>query len=136
MNEINQENEKNKINLNIQEEIPNLDILVKSKIISSLTAEKVKIFKSVIENKYLKLSEREKTKKQIWNKIEKYLSKNTSLTDIEKDEIRILAQLRENQIYNKRNKFNNSMYYTYMWLFFNLGDWKFSSLFNIIQKTL
>ena len=104
MNEINQENEKNKINLNIQEEIPNLDILVKSKIISSLTAEKVKIFKSVIENKYLKLSEREKTKKQIWNKIEKYLSKNTSLTDIEKDEIRILAQLRENQIYKLTRK--------------------------------
>ena len=104
MNEINQENEKNKINLNIQEEIPNLDILVKSKIISSLTAEKVKIFKSVIENKYLKLNEREKTKKQIWNKIEKYLSKNTSLTDIEKDEIRILAQLRENQIYKLTRK--------------------------------
>ena len=104
MNEINQENEKNKINLNIQEEIPNLDILVKNKIISSLTAEKVKIFKSVIENKYLKLSEREKTKKQIWNKIEKYLSKITSLTDIEKDEIRILAQLRENQIYKLTRK--------------------------------
>ena len=56
------ENEKN--NNNSEDEIPNLDILVKNRIISSSTAEKVKIFKSIIENKYLKLKEREKSKKR------------------------------------------------------------------------
>ena len=46
MKEINQEKIKNEINVNIQEDIPSLDMLVKNKIISSLTAEKVKIFKN------------------------------------------------------------------------------------------
>ena len=104
MKEINQENIKNEININIQEELPSLDILVKNKIISSLTAEKVKIFKSIIENKYLKISEREKTKKKLWNKIDKYLLKITSLTKEEKEEIKSIAQLKENQIYKLTRK--------------------------------
>ena len=91
------ENEKN--NNNSEDEIPNLDILVKNRIISSSTAEKVKIFKSIIENKYLKLKEREKSKKKNWNNIEKYLSTIISLTESEKDEIRQLAKLKENQLY-------------------------------------
>ena len=97
MNEIKQENDQN--NNNLEQEIPNLDILVKKKIISSSTAEKVKIFKSIIEYKYLKLNEREKLKKKIWNKINKYLSTITSLTDSEKEEIKIIAKLKENQMY-------------------------------------
>ena len=44
MNEIKQENDQN--NNNLEQEIPNLDILVKKKIISSSTAENVKIFKT------------------------------------------------------------------------------------------
>jgi serine/threonine protein kinase len=104
MKEINQEKIKNEINVNIQEDIPSLDILVKNKIISSLTAEKVKIFKSIIENKYLKISEREKTKKKLWNKITKYLLNVTSLTEQEKEEIKLVAQLKENQIYKLTRK--------------------------------
>ena len=97
MNEINEENEKD--NNKIEQEIPNLDILVKKGIISSSTAEKVKIFKSIIENKYLKLNEREKLKIRNWNKIEKYLSTITSLTESEKKEIKLMAKLKENQMY-------------------------------------
>ena len=63
MNEITKENE-NLMDLDMVKKIPNLDILAQKKIISSSTAEKVKIFKSIIENKYLKLKEREKTKKK------------------------------------------------------------------------
>ena len=98
MNEITKENE-NLMDLDMVKNIPNLDILAQKKIISSSTAEKVKIFKSIIENKYLKLKEREKTKKNNWNKIEKYLSSITSLSDAEKDEIKIIAKIKENQIY-------------------------------------
>ena len=104
MKEINQEKIKNEINVNIQEDIPSLDMLVKNKIISSLTAEKVKIFKSIIENKYLKISEREKAKKKLWNKIEKYLLKVNSLTKQEIEEIKLVAQLKENQIYKLTRK--------------------------------
>ena len=104
MNEISQENEKNVINLNFLQKIPNIDILVKKRIISSLTAEKVKIFKSVIENKYLKLIEREKIKKRNFDKIEEYLSTINSLTEKEKEEIKIIAQLRENQTYKLNRK--------------------------------
>ena len=98
MNEITKENE-NLMDLDMVKKIPNLDILAQKKIISSSTAEKVKIFKSIIENKYLKLKEREKTKKNNWNKIEEYLSSITSLSEAEKDEIKIMAKIKENQIY-------------------------------------
>jgi len=104
MNEISQENEKNVINLNFLQKIPNIDILVKKRVISSLTAEKVKIFKSVIENKYIKLIEREKIKKRNLEIIEEYLSTVNSLTEKEKEEIKVLAQLRENQIYKLNRK--------------------------------
>ena len=104
MNEISQENEKNVINLNFLQKIPNIDILVKKRVISSLTAEKVKIFKSVIENKYIKLIEREKIKKRNLEILEEYLSTVNSLTEKEKEEIKVLAQLRENQIYKLNRK--------------------------------
>ena len=101
MNEINKEkeNESKNIDLDLEKDIPNLDTLVKTKVISSSTAERVKITKSIIENKYLKLIEREKAKKNNWNKIDKYLSTITALTESEKNEIKIIAKLKENQIY-------------------------------------
>ena len=101
MNEINKEkeNEYKNRDLDLEKEIPSLDILVKTKVISSLTAERVKISKSIIENKYLKLIEREKARKNNWNKIDKYLSTITALTESEKNEIKITAKLKENQIY-------------------------------------
>ena len=101
MNEINKEkeNESKNIDLDLEKDIPNLDILVKTKVISSSTAERVKITKSIIENKYLKLIEREKAKKNNWSKIDKYLSTITALTESEKKEIKIAAKLKENQIY-------------------------------------
>ena len=79
--------------------IPNLDELVKDGIISSLTAEKVKITKSIIENKYCKLLKRQKINEENWIKINKYLSNITTLTEEEKDDIRLLAKIKENQIY-------------------------------------
>ena len=101
MNEINKEkeNDSENIDLDLEKDIPNLDTLVKTKIISSSTAERVKISKSMIENKYLKLIEREKTKKNNWNNIDKYLSTITALTEQEKKEIKITAKLKENQLY-------------------------------------
>ena len=101
MNEINKEkeNESKNIDLDLEKDIPNLDTLVKTKVISSSTAERVKITKSIIENKYLKLIEREKAKKNNWSKIDKYLSTITALTESEKKEIKIAAKLKENQIY-------------------------------------
>lgn len=101
MNEINKEkeNERENRDLDLEKDIPNLDILVKAKVISPSTAERVKISKSIIENKYLKLMEREKSKKNNWNKIEQYLSTVTALTESEKNEIKITAKLKENQIY-------------------------------------
>ena len=99
MKEIFHENKNNDKILNFQTDIPNLDELVKKGIISSFTAEKVKISKSIIENKYLKLFEREKAKKRYWNKIEKYLSTITSLNKAEKEEIRTTIEIKENQLY-------------------------------------
>ena len=101
MNEINKEkeNESKNIDLDLEKDIPNLDTLVKTKVISSSTAERVKISKSIIENKYIKLIEREKAKKNNWSKIDKYLSTITALTESEKKEIKITAKLKENQIY-------------------------------------
>ena len=101
MNEINKEkeNDSENIDLDLEKDIPNLDTLVKTKVISSSTAERVKISKSMIENKYLKLIEREKTKKRNWNNIDKYLSTITALTEQEKKEIKITAKLKENQLY-------------------------------------
>jgi len=101
MNEINKEkeNDSENIDLDLEKDIPNLDTLVRTKVISSSTAERVKISKSMIENKYLKLIEREKTKKRNWNNIDKYLSTITALTEQEKKEIKITAKLKENQLY-------------------------------------
>ena len=101
MNGINKEkeNEGKNRDLDLEKDIPNLDTLVKTKVISSSTAERVKISKSIIENKYIKLIEREKAKKNNWSKIDKYLSTITALTESEKKEIKIAAKLKENQIY-------------------------------------
>ena len=91
-----EENEEEKIFL--RTEMPNLDELVKEGIISSLTAEKVKITKSIIENKYYKLFKRQKTQEKNWIKIDQYLSTINTLTEAEKDEIKLLAKIKENQI--------------------------------------
>ena len=91
-----EENEEEKIFL--RTEMPNLDELVKEGIISSLTAEKVKITKSIIENKYYKLIKRQKTQEKNWIKIDQYLSTINTLTEAEKDEIKLLAKIKENQI--------------------------------------
>ena len=99
MNKINLEDENDDLFLDLKNKIPNLDILVKKKIISASTAERVKIFKSIIENKYVKLKERENLKKRNWNNIENYLSTITCLTESEKEEIKIIAKIKENQIY-------------------------------------
>ena len=81
------------------DKIPNLDDLVKEGKISSLTAEKVKISKSIIENKYDKLFKRQKIQEQNWIKIDEYLSTITALTEEEKNEIKCLAKMKESQIY-------------------------------------
>ena len=91
-----EENEEKEINFRTQ--IPNLDELVKEGIISSLTAEKVKISKSIIENKYDRLIKRQKDHEKNWIEIDKYLSGITTLTDAEKDDIKLLAKIKENQI--------------------------------------
>ena len=104
MKGINPKKINNEINVNIKEEIPNLDMLVKNKIISSFTAEKVKIYKSIIEKKYLKLGEREEKKKKFLNKIEKYLSTISSLTKQEKEDIKLIGLIQENQIYKLTRK--------------------------------
>ena len=91
-----EENEEEKIFLN--SEIPNLDELVQEGIISSLTAEKVKITKSIIENKYDKLIKRQKDHEKNWIEIDKYLSGITTLSETEKDDIKLLAKIKENQI--------------------------------------
>ena len=55
MNEINKENEKDfQEKIKFQMENPKLDMLVKTGKISASTAEKTKISKSIIENKYNK----------------------------------------------------------------------------------
>ena len=91
-----EENEEEKIFL--RTEMPNLDELLKEGIISSLTAEKVKITKSIIENKYYKLFKRQKTQEKNWIKIDQYLSTINALTEAEKDDIKLLAKIKENQI--------------------------------------
>ena len=91
-----EENEEKEINFRTQ--IPNLDELVKEGIISSLTAEKVKITKSIIENKYDKLIKRQKDHEKNWIEIDKYLSGITTLSETEKDDIKLLAKIKENQI--------------------------------------
>ena len=99
MNEINFKNENISKNLFFEKDIPKLDTLVKKGIISASTAEKVKISKTIIENKYLKFLEREKAKKINWNKIENYLSSIKTLTKSEKKEIIAKAELKESQLY-------------------------------------
>ena len=79
-------------------EIPNLDKLVKDGKISSLTAEKAKISKSIIEKKYNKLITRQDNHKENWEKIDKYFSTITTLTEAEKNDIKLMALEKENQI--------------------------------------
>ena len=79
-------------------ETPNLDELVKKGVISSSTAEKVKITKSIIENKYYKLVKRQEEHKSNWNKIDQYLSTINTLTKAEKEDIKLLALDKENEI--------------------------------------
>ena len=105
MNEINKENEKDfQEKIKFQMENPKLDMLVKTGKISASTAEKTKISKSIIENKYLKLFKREKAKKLNWNKIDNYLSTFKNLTDKEKNEIKNIAKIKENQLYRMTRK--------------------------------
>jgi len=79
-------------------EIPNLDKLVKDGKITSLTAEKAKISKSIIEKKYNKLITRQDNHKENWEKIDKYFSTITTLTEAEKNDIKLMALEKENQI--------------------------------------
>ena len=105
MNEINKENEKDfQEKIKFQSENPKLDMLVQTGKISPSTAEKVKISKSIIENKYLKLIKWEKAKQLNWNKIDNYLSTIKNLTEKEKNEIKIIAKLKENQLYRLTRK--------------------------------
>lgn len=98
MNEIIIKEENEEMEINFIMVIPNLDELVKEGIISSITAEKVKISKSIIENKYYKLFKRQKTQEKNWIKINQYLSNINTLTESEKDDIKLLAKMKENQI--------------------------------------
>jgi len=98
MNAINTEEENEFDDIFFQTEIPNLDKLVKDGKITSLTAEKAKISKSIIEKKYNKLITRQKNHKKIWVEIDKYFSTITTLTDSEKNDIKLMALEKENQI--------------------------------------
>ena len=98
MNAINTEEENEFDDIFFQSEIPNLDKLVKDGKITSLTAEKAKISKSIIEKKYNKLITRQKNHKKIWVEIDKYFSTITTLTDSEKNDIKLMALEKENQI--------------------------------------
>ena len=98
MNAINTEEENEFDDIFFQTEIPNLDKLVKDGKITSLTAEKAKISKSIIEKKYNKLITRQKNHKKIWVEIDKYFSTITTLTDSEKNDIKLIALEKENQI--------------------------------------
>ena len=98
MNAINTEEENEFDDIFFQTEIPNLDKLVKDGKITSLTAEKAKISKSIIEKKYNKLITRQKNHKKIWVEINKYFSTINTLTDAEKNDIKLMALERENQI--------------------------------------
>ena len=98
MNAINTEEENEFDDIFFQTEIPNLDKLVKDGKITSLTAEKAKISKSIIEKKYNKLITRQKNHKKNWIEIDKYFSTITTLTDSEKNDIKLMALEKENQI--------------------------------------
>ena len=98
MNAINTKEENENEDIFFQTEIPNLDKLVKDGKISSLTAEKAKISKSIIEKKYNKLITRQKNHKKNWVEIDKYFSTITTLTDAEKNDIKLMALEKENQI--------------------------------------
>ena len=98
MNAINIEEENEDLDIIFKSEIPSLDKLVRDGKISSLTAEKVKITKSIIENKYDKLIKRQKDHEKNWIEIDKYLSGITTLSETEKDDIKLLAKIKENQI--------------------------------------
>ena len=98
MNAINTKEENENEDIFFQTEIPNLDKLVKDGKISSLTAEKAKISKSIIEKKYNKLITRQKNHKKNWIEIDKYFSTITTLTDAEKNDIKLMALEKENQI--------------------------------------
>ena len=98
MNAINTEEENEFDDIFFQTEIPNLDKLVKDGKITSLTAEKAKISKSIIEKKYNKLITRQKNHKKNWVEIDKYFSTITTLTDSEKNDIKLMALEKENQI--------------------------------------
>ena len=98
MNAIIFEEENDNDDIFFQTEIPNLDKLVKDGKISSLTAEKTKISKSIIEKKYNKLITRQNNHKKIWVEIDKYFSTITTLTDAEKNDIKLMALEKENQI--------------------------------------
>ena len=99
MNAINIEEENEDLDIIFKSEIPSLDKLVRDGKISSLTAEKVKISKSIIENKIYKLINRQKNHKKIWIEIDEYLSTLNTLTESEKDEIKLMALEKENQIF-------------------------------------
>ena len=92
------EKQNEKYRANIKNEIADLDKLVKNGTISSLTAEKVKITKSIIENKYYNLFKRQKNHENNWIKIEEYLSTINTLSDSDKNDIRLLAKIKENKI--------------------------------------
>ena len=89
--------EQDQIN-NLIDNIPKIDDLVKLGKISSSTAEKVKISKSIIENKYYKLFKRQREHEKNWLKIEEYLSTINTLTNDEKDNIKAIALMKENEI--------------------------------------
>ena len=91
--------EQDQIN-NLIDNIPKIDDLVKLGKISSSTAEKVKISKSIIENKYYKLFKRQREHEKNWLKIEEYLSTINTLTNDEKDNIKAIALMKENEILN------------------------------------
>ena len=99
MNAINIEEENEDLDIIFKSEIPSLDKLVRDGKISSLTAEKVKISKSIIENKIYKLINRQKNHTKNWSEIDKYLSTLNTLTESEKDEIKLMALEKENQIF-------------------------------------
>ena len=99
MNAINIEEENEDLDIIFKSEIPSLDKLVRDGKISSLTAEKVKISKSIIENKIYKLINRQKNHKKFWIEIDEYLSTINTLTESEKDEIKLMALEKENQIF-------------------------------------
>ena len=94
----------NKIEDDIINEVPDLDTLVKNGKISTITAEKVKITKSIIENKYYNIFKRIKTHETIWINIEKYLSSIDTLSKSDKNNIKFLVEIKESEIFSKAYK--------------------------------